>query len=142
MWKEEDERDVVNELCNSFSAALMVVGPALIYPACMSYTLRCTEKIKLIRLRPPDVEPLCTHLDLILRRQAPCQLDDEEEAEAAQALGEQSEYDAALISSACDLVGTIATVLGGDFAQLFPTFLPNMAQYYVRCRFKARKCGD
>ena len=34
MWETEDERDVVNELCNSFSAALMVVGPALIVPSC------------------------------------------------------------------------------------------------------------
>jgi hypothetical protein len=34
MWEEEEERDVVNELCNSFSAALMVVGPALIVPQC------------------------------------------------------------------------------------------------------------
>lgn len=39
MWKEEDERDVVNELCNSFSAALMVVGPALIFPACTFLSL-------------------------------------------------------------------------------------------------------
>jgi hypothetical protein len=74
---------------------------------------------------------MCGHLDLILQRKAPCQVDDEEEAEIA-AAGDQSEYDAALISTACDLVGTLATVLGGDFAQLFPTFLPNMAQYYVR----------
>lgn len=34
MWKEEEERDVVHELCNSFSAALMAVGPALIVPGC------------------------------------------------------------------------------------------------------------
>lgn len=37
MWAEEEERDVVNELCNSFSAALMVVGPALIVPHCESF---------------------------------------------------------------------------------------------------------
>lgn len=34
MWQEEEERDVVNEILNSFSAALMVVGPALIVPGC------------------------------------------------------------------------------------------------------------
>lgn len=78
-----------------------------------------------------DVEPLCNHLDEILRRQAPCQVDDEADEEEAQALGDQSEYDAALIGAACDLVGTIASVLGSDFAQLFPTFLPSMAQYYA-----------
>lgn len=79
---------------------------------------------------PTDVEPMCKHLDEILQRKAPCQIDDEADAEV-QKLGEQSEYDAALVSSACDLVGTLASVLGSDFAQLFPTFLPHMAQYYV-----------
>ncbi|KAK4047505.1 hypothetical protein OIO90_006147 [Microbotryomycetes sp. JL221] len=111
MWSKEEERDVVNELCNSFSAALLSVGPGLIVPQ--------------------YVEPLCNHLDEILRRQAPCQVDDEEDGDDTPVpLGEQSEYDAALIGAACDLVGTLASVLGSDFAQLFPTFLPNMSQYY------------
>lgn len=30
-----------------------------------------------------------------------------------------------------DLVGTLASVLGSEFAQLMPTFLPDMTQYYV-----------
>jgi len=34
IWADEDERDVVNELCNSFSALLMSVGPASIVPEC------------------------------------------------------------------------------------------------------------
>ncbi|KAK4049598.1 hypothetical protein OIV83_004096 [Microbotryomycetes sp. JL201] len=111
MWAKEEERDVVNEICNSFSAALLAVGPGLIVPQ--------------------YVEQMCTHLDELLRRQAPCQVDeDAEEDEPAPGLGDQSEYDAALIGAACDLVGTLASVLGADFAQLFPTFLPNMAQYY------------
>ncbi|KAM0750744.1 ARM repeat-containing protein [Meredithblackwellia eburnea MCA 4105] len=108
-WKEEEERDVVNELCVSFSAALMSVGPALIVPE--------------------YVEPICTHLQQILQRKAPCQVDPDDE-EAAVAAGDQSEYDAALISSAMDLVGTLASVLGSDFAQLMPGFLAEMTQYY------------
>ncbi|KAM0786714.1 hypothetical protein ACM66B_002156 [Microbotryomycetes sp. NB124-2] len=110
MWAKEEERDVVNEICNSFSAALLAVGPGLIVPQ--------------------YVEPICTHLDELLRRQAPCQIDEDAEDDDVPGLGEQSEYDAALIGAACDLVGTLASVLGSDFAQLFPTFLPNMAQYY------------
>ena len=78
-----------------------------------------------------DIEPICNHLDSILKRTAACQIDDDADGEVV-ASGDQSEYDAALISSACDLVGTLASVLGADFAQLFPTFLPSMAQYYVR----------
>ncbi|SCV70350.1 BQ2448_1744 [Microbotryum intermedium] len=109
MWDDEEERDVVNELCNAVSAALLAVGPALIYPQ--------------------YVERLAQHLDLILKRQAPCQISDEDDEEGV-AAGEQSEYDAQLIGSASDLVGTLASVLGHDFAQLFNTFLPSMAQYY------------
>ncbi|GAA5974435.1 hypothetical protein JCM11641_003210 [Rhodosporidiobolus odoratus] len=112
-WKAEDEREVVNELCNSFSAALMSVGPALIVPA--------------------YVQPVCEQLSLILKRKAPCQIADDED-EAAVAAGEQSEYDAALIGAAADLVGSLATTLGSDFAQLFPAFLPDMVAYYDRER--------
>lgn len=75
--------------------------------------------------------PLVKHLIEILQRTAPCQVDDDDDQEGI-ASGEQSEYDAALISSACDLVGTLATVLGPEFAPLFPTFLPAMSKYYVR----------
>lgn len=78
-----------------------------------------------------DLEGICTHLSSILKRTAACQIDDDADGEVV-ASGEQSEYDAALISSACDLVGTLATVLGAEFAQLLPMFLNDMAQYYVR----------
>ncbi|GAA5999843.1 uncharacterized protein JCM10292_003769 [Rhodotorula paludigena] len=107
MWSDEEEREVVNELCNSFSAALMSVGPALIVPK--------------------YVQPICEQLSAILQRKALCQMaaDDEEGAEA-----DQSEYDAALIGAAADLVGTLATTLGADFAQLFAAFLPDMVKYY------------
>ncbi|GAA6036695.1 hypothetical protein JCM8097_003433 [Rhodosporidiobolus ruineniae] len=115
-WKAEDEREVANELCNSFSAALMSVGPALIVP---NY-----------------VQPICEQLSLILRRKAPCQISDDDDAEAV-AAGEQSEYDAALIGAAADLVGSLATTLGSDFAQLFPAFLPDMVAYYDRERSSA-----
>ncbi|GAA6058985.1 hypothetical protein JCM10212_001695 [Sporobolomyces blumeae] len=109
IWADEDEREVVNELCNSFSAALMSVGPAL--------------------LVPDYVQPVCEQISLILKRKAACQIGDEED-EAAIAAGEQSEYDAALIGAACDLVGSLASTLGPDFAQLFPAFQVDMMSYY------------
>ncbi|GAA5849155.1 hypothetical protein JCM8547_006464 [Rhodosporidiobolus lusitaniae] len=115
-WKEEDEREVANELCNSFSAALMSVGPALVVP---SY-----------------VEPICEQISLILRRKAPCQITDEDD-EANVAAGEQSEYDAALIGAAADLAGSLASTLGPDFALVFPAFLPDMAGYYAPDRSTA-----
>jgi hypothetical protein len=52
MWVSEDERDASNELCNSFSAALMSVGPALIVPE--------------------YVRPVCKEVSKILQRKAAC----------------------------------------------------------------------
>ncbi|POY75272.1 hypothetical protein BMF94_1642 [Rhodotorula taiwanensis] len=119
MWKSEDERDVANELCNSFSAALMSVGPALIVP---NY-----------------VQPICEEVSKILQRKAACQLDDDEdeEDEREQNGADQSEYDAALIGAAADLVGSLATTLGADFAPLFSGFLPDMVKYYDPARSTA-----
>lgn len=115
MWTTEDERDVANELCNSFSAALMSVGPALVVP---NY-----------------VQPICEEVSKILQRKAACQLDDEEdEVDEQEPAADQSEFDAALIGSAADLVGTLATVLGADFAPLFSGFLPDMVKYYDPAR--------
>lgn len=119
MWEDEDERDVVNELCNSFSAAIMSVGPALIVPQ--------------------YVQPICEQVSAILQRKALCQTTnaDEDEEEQGGAEADQSEYDAALIGAAADLVGSLATVLGGDFAQLFGAFLPDMVKYYDPTRSTA-----
>ncbi|GAA5927116.1 uncharacterized protein JCM15063_000459 [Sporobolomyces koalae] len=116
IWEDEDERDVVNELCNSFSAALMSVGPALVVPE--------------------YVQPICEQVSLILKRKAPCQIGDDED-DAAIAAGEQSEYDAALIGAACDLVGSLASTLGSDFAQLFTAFQADMTSYYKADRSTA-----
>jgi hypothetical protein len=38
-----------------------------------------------------------------------------------------------LIGSAADLVGTFATVLGANFAQVFQQFLPAVSKYYNPC---------
>lgn len=100
---------------------------------------RCRPSLTLCRLA--DVEPICTHLQQILQRKAACQVDGDEE-EAALAAGDQSEYDAALISSAMDLVGTLASVLGADFAQLMPMFQNDMAQYYVRPLHRSTTGGN
>ncbi|BGP33234.1 hypothetical protein JCM10296v2_005028 [Rhodotorula toruloides] len=115
-WAEEDELTVVNELCNSLSAALMAVGPALIVP--------------------DYVQPICEQVSAILQRKAKCQIgDDEDEVEAGE--HEQSEYDAALVGAACDLVGSLASTLGADFAQLFSAFMPSMIAYYDPARSTA-----
>jgi hypothetical protein len=58
-----------------------------------------------------------------LRQQGPDQDDNDEAPE------DQAEYDSVLISSAGDLVASLANALGPDFGQVFNTFFPLI---YVR----------
>ena len=71
----------------------------------------------------------------ILEKKAPCQLDtdadEDDEPTPEEQPTEQSEYDALLICSACDLVAALAKALGGEFGQAFGSFYPEMSKYYV-----------
>ncbi|GAA97754.1 uncharacterized protein L969DRAFT_277116 [Mixia osmundae IAM 14324] len=109
MWAEEEERTNVSSLCEALSAMLLTTGPQPILP--------------------DPTETICQRLHEIIERKALCQtLDaDPEDDEAAQ---DVSEWDAALIRSAEELVGTLASVLGNDFSQAFGTFLPALVKYY------------
>lgn len=93
----------------------MQVGPALIVPA--------------------HLEEICKLVVDILQGRALCQMTgDEDEDEEPGVTAEVSEYDAALIGSALDLVGTLATALGRDFSQLYQLFVPHMVKYYDSAR--------
>lgn len=70
----------------------------------------------------------------ILERKAPCQLDadeDEDDNGPTDQPAEQSEYDAMLICSACDLVAGLSKALGEEFGQAFGSFYPVISNYYV-----------
>ena len=60
-----------------------------------------------------------------------CQQDPDQD-ESEEAPEDAAEYDSVLISSAGDLVASLANALGTDFAQAFPTFFQLIAKYYVR----------
>lgn len=66
----------------------------------------------------------------ILEQKAVCQQDPDQD-ESEEAPEETAEYDTMLISSAADLVTSLANVLGGDFTELFVTFRPLISKYYV-----------
>ena len=111
MWANEEDRDVVNSLCEDFQVLIEKVGPAVIVPK--------------------HLDTICHNVLEILEHKAPCQLDTDEEAPAVDQAAEQSEYDALLVCSACDLVAGLAKALGSDFSQAFGQFFPEMAKYYV-----------
>lgn len=115
MWEGEEDRDVVNSLCEDFQVLIEKVGPAVIVPQ--------------------HLDGICNQVLQILEKKAPCQLDTDEEEAPVDQPAEQSEYDALLICSACDLVAALAKAVGPDFGSAFGSFFPEMAKYYVSIAF-------
>lgn len=69
----------------------------------------------------------------ILDQKAVCQQDPDQD-DTEEAPEDTAEYDSILISSAGDLVASLSTALGPDFAKAFLTFFPLITKYYVRAR--------
>lgn len=77
-----------------------------------------------------DLNEACTYTLQILERKALCQQDpDQDEADVLEE--EQAEYESVLIAAAADIVGSLASVIGPDFAQAFESFMPAMFKFYV-----------
>ena len=83
-----------------------------------------------------DLEHLCTITAQILEQKALCRQDLDQD-DADEAPEESAEYELVLISSAQDLVVSIANVLGHMFSQVFATFLPLIGKYYVSLHYPA-----
>jgi hypothetical protein len=77
------------------------------------------------------LETICSIAAQILEQKALCQQDPDQN-EDDEAPEDQAEYDSVLISSAGDLVASLANALGSDFGQVFNTFFPLISKYYVR----------
>lgn len=78
-----------------------------------------------------ELEPICSIAVQVLEQKALCQQDPDQD-DAEEAPEDQAEYDSVLISSAGDLVASLAEALGGGFAPAFTTFFPLISKYYVR----------
>lgn len=78
-----------------------------------------------------DYDAICNIAMQILEQKAFCQQDPDQD-ENEEAPEDQAEYDSVLISSAGDLVASLANALGAEFNQAFTTFFPLISKYYVR----------
>ncbi|VDC01452.1 unnamed protein product [Peniophora sp. CBMAI 1063] len=112
MYETEDNKTVAAALCVGLAETINKVGP---------------------RFLDGYLEQLCTITVQILKQKALCQQDPNQD-DADEAPEESAEYESVLISSAQDLVATIANVLGPMFSQLFATFLPLIGKYYKKNR--------
>jgi hypothetical protein len=75
----------------------------------------------------------------VLEQKAYCQQDPDQD-EDEEAPEDQAEYDTVLIASAGDVVASLATALGPDFAPAFPEFFRLLAKFYVSIPGKI--CGS
>ncbi|KAJ3343389.1 hypothetical protein HDU93_008754 [Gonapodya sp. JEL0774] len=117
MLKEEEDRMCVIQVGQDFAECLKSVGPVLI---------------------DGYQEDILTQVVQILDGSHICQLDIDGEENSGDNTSpeedEQAEYDALTISSASDMLGSIARATGPSFAAALPSILPHVAKYYKATR--------
>ncbi|KAG0289691.1 hypothetical protein BGZ96_006793 [Linnemannia gamsii] len=112
IWEDEDDKMVVVQLCQEMVETLKLCGPGIV---------------------AEHINTIAEHLNLIFEKKAFCQqelADDEGLLDE----DEQAEFDALLISSASDLVGALAAVLGENFVEYAKIFIPHIAKYYKKTK--------
>lgn len=112
MHETEDNKSVVSSLCIGLAETINKVGPVAL---------------------EGRHETVCKIAIQILEQKAFCQQDPDQD-ETEEAPEDQAEYDSVLISSAGDLVASLANALGADFAPAFNVFFPLISKYYKNTR--------
>lgn len=105
LLEEEFEITMVGLILDGFSETLNTFGPIAIID-----NANDTEALEL----------LVTQLSNILKKEHPCQIEDEEEGPADEE--EASETEALLYESALEVIVSLSVALEGDFVKVFPGF--------------------
>jgi len=105
---EEEDKVLVMEVFQSIALELKNIGPALIND--------CHKDLANVLLS-------------VLKRTHTCQLDYDYEGEDPEQL-EETEYESIVISSASDVIGSMALVLGDQFKEYFEGFYPAIVSFY------------
>ncbi|KLO13870.1 ARM repeat-containing protein [Schizopora paradoxa] len=112
LYESEDDKSVVSTLCVGLAETINSLGPAFLEGR--------LDVISDIAIQ-------------ILEQKALCQQDPDQD-EDDEPLEDQAEFDSVLISSADDLVASLANVLGGDFTTAFQRFFPLISKFYKKGR--------
>ncbi|KAI9363287.1 armadillo-type protein [Pilaira anomala] len=111
MWKDEDDKMVVIQICQELIQSLKLMGPSII---------------------ADHLEEISRNVLDIFEKRSICQqtyddddfVDEEEEAES----------ESLLISAAGDLVATICETVGESYSSYFDVFMPLIAKYYKKSK--------
>jgi importin-4 len=106
---KDDDKTTVAKACEGVQSVIELCGPHALMPVAQS----CME---------------CSH-DL-LTKNAPCQVSDEFYEDAPE---EDDDHDI-VTQAACDLVGGFCRVMGAQFSQYLPTYLPVVCEYAISSR--------
>lgn len=109
-------RATVTEINRNLAATLKLCGPAVLSPSPTSG-------------QSTPLEQTTALLVLLLQKQHPCQKDDEDFDETEILAQESAEYDWLAIETAMEVVTSLATVLGEQFAQLWKIFETPILKY-------------
>ncbi|KAL2315583.1 putative importin subunit beta-4 [Schizosaccharomyces pombe] len=114
--EEEYEKTVATDILRNFAESIKTCGPVVL---------------------GDDYEKLCEVVMEVLQKQHIVQAGDvfdddfEEEDIVSNEEVDDTEQDALLIDSACDVVIALAVALGGSFADSFKVFYPQIVKYYM-----------
>ncbi|KAI9246087.1 armadillo-type protein [Phascolomyces articulosus] len=111
MWKDEDDRTVVVQICQELVQVLKLMGPVVV---------------------AENMEEIARNLLEIFEKRSVCQqaYDDEDFVDE----DEEAESESLLIGSAADLVAALCGAIGESFSSYFDVFLPLVSKYYKKTK--------
>ncbi|CAO3652130.1 unnamed protein product [Cunninghamella blakesleeana] len=116
MWKDEDDRMVVVQICTELIQALKLMGPSIV---------------------AEHLEEISRHVLDIFEKKSICQqaLDEDDFVDE----DEEAESESLLISAAADLVAALCEVIGEGFSSYFDVFLPLISKYYKKTKTSSER---
>ncbi|KAI8331553.1 armadillo-type protein [Chlamydoabsidia padenii] len=109
MWKQEDDRMVVVQICQELIQALKLMGPSII---------------------SEHVEEISQNILDVFEKKSECQQAFDEEDFVDE--DEEAESESVLVGAAADLVAAFCEVIGDGYSSYFDVFLPLISKYYTK----------
>ncbi|KAG1647193.1 hypothetical protein G6F44_000087 [Rhizopus delemar] len=116
LWKEEDDKMVVVQVCTELVQALKLMGPSIV---------------------AESLEEISRNVLDIFEKRSLCQQSYEEDDYVDEE--EEAESESLLIGAAGDLVATLCEVIGEGYSSYFDVFLPLIAKYYKKSKTSSER---